>query len=110
MLRRLAPRGAHVELVLTRDREIARLNAAYLYSSGPTNCLAFPDASPAARMLPAGTLFLSLDALRRECLLYGQEPAHHLHRLLAHGLAHLVGFEHSPEMDEICAVLEDFCR
>ncbi len=103
MLRLLAPH-ASVDLLLTRDGEIARLNARYLNCPGPTNCLAFPENSPAEAL--SGGLALSLDALQRECLLYGQKPELHLRRLLAHGLAHLAGYDHGPEMDAVCAELE----
>ncbi|MDR2696349.1 MAG: rRNA maturation RNase YbeY [Deltaproteobacteria bacterium] len=104
MLHILAPQGADVELVFVRDGAIMDLNRRYLGLRGPTNSLAFPDAGRAGA-LPGGSLFVSLDALRRECLLYGQAPAAHLGRLLAHGLAHLAGFEHGDGMDAVCAAL-----
>ena len=105
MLQRLAPQGADVELLFVRDAEIAELNRQYLDCQGPTNCLAFPAAGlPGAAL--GGSLFVSLDTLHRECLLYGQAPVDHLCRLLAHGLAHLAGFEHGAEMDAVCAALE----
>jgi len=97
-----------VELVFVRDAEIATLNRQYLDCLGPTNCLAFPDAGrPGA--FPRGSLFVSLDTLYRECMLYGQAPAAYLRRLLAHGLVHLAGFEHGKEMEALCAQLEE-CR
>ena len=103
MLHTLSPQGAKVELVFVRDAEIMDLNRRYLDLRGPTNCLAFPAGTP--NMPPGGSLFVSLDALGRECLLYGQSPAAHLGRLLAHGLAHLAGFEHGDAMDAVCAAL-----
>lgn len=95
-----------LELVLVRDGDIAALNAAHLDCTGPTNILSFPDGrlSPGGRGL--GSLALSVDTLRRECVLYGQEPAEHARRLLAHGLAHLLGHDHGPVMDAVCAALE----
>jgi probable rRNA maturation factor len=105
MLKTQAPQGADMELLLVRDAEIADLNRQYLNRQGPTNCLAFPHAGrPDARL--RGSLYISLDALHRECLLYGQAPAAHLRRLLAHGLAHLAGFDHGNEMEALCAEWE----
>ncbi len=142
--------GCTVELDLVGDEEIARLNAAHLGCTGPTNILSFPahdgepvlppvlsevgaPVSPEDTMPPfpgdgsphgsqdrphdgshagphggqgedapchLGWLVLSLDTWRRECLLYGQEPVEHALRLLAHGLGHLAGYDHGPEMDE----------
>ena len=105
MLQKLAPETADVEIIFVRDAEIANLNRQYLDRRGPTNCLAFPDAGRSGP-LPGGSLFVSLDTLYRECLLYGQSPAAHLRRLLAHGLAHLAGFDHGEAMETLCATLE----
>lgn len=93
-----------VELVLMRDGEIAALNAAHLGCTGPTNILSFPDSAHDGHL---GSLALSVDTLRRECRLYGQNPADYARRLLAHGLAHLCGHDHGPRMDAVCAGLED---
>ena len=49
----------------------------------------------------------SLDTLRRECLLYGQEPAEHALRLLAHGMAHLCGLDHGEQMDMASQIFMD---
>ncbi|WP_353118109.1 rRNA maturation RNase YbeY [Nitratidesulfovibrio sp.] len=125
--------GCTVELDLVGDEEIARLNAAHLGCTGPTNILSFPaqdgygapedftcegsadgldagpdawpdagpgdDGEPDAPACHLGWLVLSLDTWQRECLLYGQEPVEHALRLLAHGLGHLAGYDHGPEMD-----------
>lgn len=95
---RLGRPVAGVDLYLITDAAMARANARYLGCMGPTNVLSFPGASGMA-----GTLLLSPDTLERECLLYGQEPMEHLLRLLAHGMGHLAGLDHGPEMDALCA-------
>ena len=104
MLQKLSPQSADVELVFVRDAEIADLNRQYLDCPGPTNCLAFPGAGRSSALL-RGSLFVSLDTLHRECLLYGQSIATHLRRLLAHGLTHLAGYDHGDEMETVCADL-----
>lgn len=94
-----------VDLYLITDARMARANGRHLGCTGPTNVLSFPGACGMA-----GTLLLSLDTLERECLLYGQEPVEHLLRLLAHGLGHLAGLDHGPEMEALCAACEDAAR
>ena len=91
-----------VELALMHDTEIAALNASYLCCAGPTNILSFP-ASPEDAGL--GVLALGLETWRREARLYGQEAEEHARRLLAHGLAHLLGYDHGWAMDDCCAFL-----
>lgn len=93
---------AGIDLHLVTDAAMAHANAKHLGCTGPTNVLSFPGASGMA-----GTLLLALDTLDRECLLYGQEGVEHLLRLLAHGVAHLAGLDHGPEMDALCAACED---
>lgn len=99
MQREVAARGYAVPaltLHLVDDGDMARCNRRHMGCVGPTNVLSFPgDAS-----LP-GQLVLSLPTWQRECLLYGQEGREHLLRLLAHGMAHLAGLDHGPEMDAL---------
>ena len=91
-----------IDLYLVSDADMARANARHLGCTGPTNVLSFPGAAGMA-----GTLLLSPDTLERECLLYGQEASAHLLRLLAHGMGHLAGLDHGPEMDALCASCQE---
>lgn len=118
MLRAVAVAEADVELCLVRDAEMAALNLDFMDCSGPTNILSFP--SPAAsteccnpkqpvqesgcrHLGLAGSLVLSLDTLHREAWLYRQRVDAHCLFLLAHGLGHLAGFDHGPEMEMFCS-------
>lgn len=85
-----------VELHLLDDAAISVANRRCLGCKGPTNVLSFPGGCDSP-----GTLLFSLDTLRRECLLYGQEPGEHALRLLAHGMAHLCGLDHGQRMDTV---------
>ena len=93
-----------VELIVAGDGDIAEVNARNLGCSGPTNILSFPGDGASL-----GTLFLSADTMEREAVLYGQDVEAHAVRLLAHGMGHIMGFDHSPEMDDFCAYLEGAC-
>jgi probable rRNA maturation factor len=90
-----------MELVLVPDGAMEELNRKHLHLPGPTNILSFP----AGKDFP-GSLVLAPETMRRECFLYGQNPQEHVLRLLAHGLAHLLGREHGPEMDRLTALME----
>lgn len=92
--------GAEVEIRFVDDAAIERLNREFLGLPGPTNVLSFPADDP-ARPGYLGEIALSVDTLCREAALYGQDPAAHLTRLLAHGLLHLAGYEHGPLMDAL---------
>ena len=98
---------AAVELAVLDDGAMSALNRRAMGVAGPTNILSFPaaDASAGAR----ASLALSSAALARESLLYGQHPLEHLARLLAHGMAHVCGFDHGPAMDAFAGELEAEC-
>lgn len=87
-----------VELQLVGDAAIADFNQTFLACCGPTNILSFPAENPAE----IHSLVLSVDTLRRECLLYNQTYEEHALRLIAHGFVHLTGLDHGPEMDILC--------
>lgn len=101
---------ARVELLLVRDGDMARYNRDAMGCTGPTNILSFPPAEAEADGreeygdLPEmpGSLILSVDAVCREAFLFRQQPREHLLRLLAHGMGHLCGLDHGPEMDSLC--------
>ena len=94
---------AGLELLLADDATLAALNREHLGLPGPTNVLAFPDAGPEDEPERGpdslGFVAVSLDAVRREALLYGQDPPEHFCRLVAHGLLHLLGHDHGPDME-----------
>ena len=91
-----------VELFVAGDGDIAEVNARNLGCSGPTNILSFPGDGTSL-----GTLFLSAETMEREAVLYGQDVEDHARRLLAHGMGHIMGFDHGPEMEDFCAYLEE---
>lgn len=103
--------GAGLEIIITDDAGSEECNRDHLAVSGPTNILSFPLAERASTWSSeagaSGSLILSVDTLRRESLLYGQDPAEHAIRLLAHGLAHLAGLEHGPKMWALCERMEE---
>jgi len=98
--------GAHLSLTLLNDPAMALLNAKYLGCQGPTNILSFPEAD-SERPEALGALFLSVDTLAREAFLYGQDPHRHLARLLAHGMLHLCGHDHGPDMEALTDLAVD---
>ncbi|MBS6141237.1 MAG: rRNA maturation RNase YbeY [Bilophila sp.] len=109
MLRAAGSGPAELDLILVRDAGMAGYNLRYMGCHGPTNVLSFPIdeqiAGPGGEGAPVqlGSLVFSVDTLHRETLLYGQEPKEHCLRLLAHGLGHLAGYDHGPEMDGLCS-------
>jgi probable rRNA maturation factor len=98
--------GKSLSLTLLDDAGVAELNARHMGCQGPTNILSFPEGDT-KRPKHLGALFLSVETLSREACLYGQSPCAHLARLLAHGMLHLAGHDHGPEMDSLTELAVD---
>ncbi len=96
-------------LHLVRDARIIEENLTHMHCQSPTNILSFPAsfcANTAANEDIPHILMLSIDTLQRECLLYGQTALEHAIRLLAHGIGHLLGYDHGAAMWQCCQALE----
>lgn len=101
-----------LDLFLVQDFEIARHNKNYMNCVGATNILSFPaeEVQNAPYIHNLGTLVLSINTLEREARLFGQDINEHAVRLLAHGLIHLLGYDHGEEMQALTDLLENNCQ
>jgi probable rRNA maturation factor len=94
-----------LSLRIVDDREMAELNGQYMGCLGPTNVFSFPGDEDWL-----GDLVLSVETLVRECRLYNQDPHEYTVRLLAHGMLHLMGHDHGPEMEALTELAVDSVR
>ncbi|MFZ5811764.1 MAG: rRNA maturation RNase YbeY [Thermodesulfobacteriota bacterium] len=92
--------GRSVGLRVVSDMEMAALNARFLGLPGPTNVLSFPAHDPDQPDY-LGDIAIGAETVAREAFLYGQDPAGHLARMLCHGILHLAGLDHGPEMFDL---------
>ena len=86
-----------ISLRIVDDREMAELNQSFMGCLGPTNVLSFPGGDESW----LGDLVLSAETLARESWLYNQDTHEYTVRLLAHGVLHLMGHGHGPEMESL---------
>jgi probable rRNA maturation factor len=97
----LGPAGAAAEgdvaVLLTGDDAVARLNTDFRDKPGPTNVLSFP-APPSARP-HLGDVALAYGVCAREAAEQGKSLDHHLMHLVAHGVLHLVGYDHQTDAE-----------
>lgn len=108
-----------LNLLVVKDNDMIFYNNEQMGVYGPTNVLSFPEEESDSPFFgkarqdikktrtQLGTLILSIDTLLREAFLYGQNPHTHAIRLIAHGLAHLLGYDHDEEMWELTDFLEE---
>lgn len=88
--------GGEVSILLTDDRHMRVLNAAWRGKDRATNVLSFPALGMAQGGGPTllGDIVLARETLQREAEAQGKPFEHHLAHLLVHGFLHLLGYDH----------------
>ncbi len=106
MLEALALAGAELSVALVDDATIHALNRDYRRKDKPTDVLAFAmeegapmkGAKSEARLL--GDVIISIDTARRQAAENARPLLAEVTMLLAHGLLHLLGYDHQNDRDE----------
>ena len=103
MLAAIGMADHELSIVLTGDVEMRKLNRAYRHKDKPTDVLAFSQrdgdfADSAGRLL--GDVVVSIPTARRQAEALARDVLSEVLWLLAHGLLHLIGWDHeTPSKD-----------
>jgi probable rRNA maturation factor len=89
------PGAGAVALLLTGDEAVRALNAQFRGKDRPTNVLSFPAGQNPHGHL--GDVALAFGVCATEAQAQSKPLAHHLQHLVAHGVLHLVGYDHEDE-------------
>lgn len=105
MLAHRGLRGVELSVALVDDDAIQELNRVYRHKDKPTDVLAFPmtDHAEAGAGEPSGLLgdvILSIETARRQAQAHRRPLLGELTMLLAHGLLHLLGYDHQTDDEE----------
>lgn len=112
---------AELSVAVTDDREIRELNKVFRHRDRATDVLAFAmrEGEPlGAKRLPSepgemlGDVVVSVETARRQASQRRRPLDAEMRMLLAHGLLHLVGYDHQSERDEaiMTTATERLCR
>ena len=86
-------------VLLTDDAQVADLNRRFRGQDKPTNVLSFPSRlNPEAHL---GDVALAFGVCVAEAEAQGKPLAHHLQHLVAHGVLHLVGYDHETDAEAL---------
>jgi probable rRNA maturation factor len=94
--------SGEVEVLLTSDKELKRLNKAFRGKNKATDILSFPT-PPEIAEEHAGDLAISLETAARQAVEHGHTLPDELKILLLHGLLHLDGDDHETDTGEMAA-------
>jgi len=93
----------NVNVILVDDKYITRLNRKFLNRAAATDVLAFAmnedkKTSPGHGLV--GEVYVSLDRAEKQAKEYDQSLQKEVHLLVAHGLLHLLGYDHKKKDQE----------
>jgi probable rRNA maturation factor len=91
--------GEGVTLLLADDATVRDLNARFRQKDAATNVLSFP--APPNREKHLGDVALAYGVCAREAAEQGKPLAHHLQHLVAHGVLHLLGYDHMTDAEAL---------
>jgi len=94
--------SAEVSVSFMDADEIRELNRDYRGKDAATDVLSFPvnDVLKMGPGRPLGDIAICMDVARRQAREYGHSLERELAFLVAHGMLHLLGFDHENEEDE----------
>lgn len=102
MLRALRCQDAELSVLLCSDRVIHELNRDYRNADRPTDVLAFAQSEGGGPVIDTnllGDVVISIETARRQAHAQGRTIIAEVTFLLAHGLLHLLGFDHRNEAE-----------
>lgn len=82
-----------INILLTTDSAMKKLNHDYRGKNKPTNVLSFPQNLPAQTGL-LGDVALALQTIKKECKEQQKTLENHAIHLVVHGILHLLGYDH----------------
>ena len=88
-----------IELILTTDEEIKKLNKLYRNKDKATDVLSFPLENIPG--IPLGSIVISVDTAKKGAKEFGHSIEDEIKLLFIHGLLHLLGYDHEVDNGEM---------
>ncbi|ABC82489.1 rRNA maturation RNase YbeY [Anaeromyxobacter dehalogenans] len=95
----LGREDAELSILLVTDRRIRTLNREWRQKDQATDVLSFPISEPPGAGALLGDVVISLDTAARRARSDGRRVGAELDRYLAHGILHLLGYDHERPAD-----------
>lgn len=95
-----------ISIIFCSDNYILDVNIRYLHHDYFTDVITF-DYCEGDKL--SGDLFISIDSVHENAIEFGTEFDEELHRVIVHGLLHLIGYDdHTPEGQKVMREKEDY--
>jgi probable rRNA maturation factor len=94
-----------IELIITNNKSIQKLNSTYRSKNSATDVLSFPIDTAFEEIIipgmPLGSIVISADLVKERAGKFGHTMENELSLLFIHGLLHLLGFDHEVDNGEM---------
>lgn len=85
-----------INIIFCSDPYILNINLQYLGHDYFTDIITFDYSQ---KPVISGDLFISVDSVRENSVFYGTEFTEELHRVIVHGILHLIGYDDHTDVD-----------
>ena len=104
----MASSDAELSVLLTDNSEISELNSQFRSKATPTDVLSFPASEDFEKNKQGmlGDVVISLERAESQCADFGNTFPEEVHRLLVHGVLHLLGYDHENVSEEKAREME----
>lgn len=82
---------AELNYIFCSDNYLKKVNKQFLNHNYFTDVITFPKSTPGDKSI-SGDIFISIDRVRDNAKTYGVRVNEELHRVMVHGLLHLLGY------------------
>ncbi len=89
-----------IEVILTTDEEIQKLNREHREKDAPTDVLSFPLEAQFPNM-PLGSIVISIETAQKGADEFNHSIEDEIKLLFIHGLLHLLGYDHEIDNGEM---------
>jgi probable rRNA maturation factor len=97
----------HLNYIFCSDDYLLKINQQYLDHDTFTDIITFDNSSE--KGVIAGDIFISIERIRENAILFKSAETDELHRVLIHGTLHLLGYgDKSPASKKKMTLKEDF--
>ena len=88
----------NINYIFCNDGYLRKMNKQYLQHDYNTDIITFDNSE--SREI-AGDIFISIDRVKSNCVTYKSSFADELHRVMVHGLLHLIGYDDTTEKKKV---------
>lgn len=96
--------GGAITILLTADERIRELNRRFRGLDRPTDVLSFPDGEVGPEGRHVGDIAISMETAARSAAEESEDLGAAVDRLVAHGVLHLLGYDHDNDDGEMMAL------